>query len=93
MMRMFHEMGAMLIGTPSSQNENAPGWLLNYEVKNSKISGCVACKLYIAYSKNIDDGVYKVDHLLTYKNLKKYNFDQNTEILLALDLIKNARNK
>jgi hypothetical protein len=89
MMKMLNIMGATLVGTPSSQAENAPGWVLNYELKNSKVTGWVACKLYTSYSSRIKNGVYQLDYELTYGDLREYDFDPNWEILFTLDLLKN----
>ena len=86
MMKMLNVMGATLIGIPSSQNENAPGWILNYKLKNSGLTGWVACKFYTSFSQRIKNGVYQPDHQLTYNQFKKYKFDPNWEILFSLDL-------
>jgi hypothetical protein len=91
MMKMLNESGAMLVGTPSSQSENAPGWILNYKLKNSGLKGWVPCKYYVAFSDRIKDGIYQTDHRLKYEKFKKYNFDPNSEILFALDLIKKKK--
>ena len=88
MMKMLNVMGATLIGTPSSQAENAPGWVLNFKLKNSGLTGWVACKFYTSFSNRIKNGVYQLDQELTYNKLKEYDFDPNSEILLALSLIK-----
>ena len=88
MMRMLKGMGALLVGTPSSQSGNAPGWALNFKLKNSGLTGWVPCKFYISFSDRIKNGVYQVDQPLTYEKLKKYNFDPNSEILFTLDLLK-----
>ncbi|KPJ59786.1 MAG: hypothetical protein AMJ46_09855 [Latescibacteria bacterium DG_63] len=87
MMKVLNELGATVIGAPSSQNENAPGWILNFELKNSETRGWVACKYYASFSDRIVDEVYQVDNELTYDKLKEYNFDPNSEILFALDLL------
>jgi len=88
MMKMLNVMGATLVGTPSSQAENAPGWILNYKLSNSELTGWVACKFYTSFSNRIKNGVYQLDHELTYNMLKKYNFDPNSEILFTLNLLK-----
>ncbi|NHJ46280.1 MAG: hypothetical protein FK733_00695 [Asgard group archaeon] len=88
MMKIFDEMGAALIGTPSSQNENTAGWILNFELKNSSLTGWVACKYYVAFTDRLKDGVYQIDYPITYDLLKEYNFDPNSELLFALDLLK-----
>ena len=88
MMKTLHEMGATLIGTPSSQAGNNPGWILNYTLDNTELKGWVACKYYVSFSERFKNGVYIPDYLFTYDNLLKYNFDPNAEILFSLDLIK-----
>ncbi len=88
MMKMLNEFDAPLVGTPSSQNGNAPGWILNYELTNTGLEGWVACKFYTSFSAKIKDGVYQLDHELTYNQLKEYHYDPNAEILFILDRIK-----
>ncbi len=88
MMKMLNEFDAPLVGTPSSQNGHAPGWILNYELTNTGLEGWVACKFYTSFSAKIKDGVYQLDHELTYNQLKEYHYDPNAEILFILDRIK-----
>jgi len=88
MMRMLNEFGAPLVGTPSSQNENGPGWILNYKLTNSGLTGWVACKFYTSFSTRIKNGVYQLDHELTYDELKEYHFDPNSEMLFVLERMK-----
>jgi len=57
MMKMLHEMGAVLIGTPSSQAGNNAGWILNYKLDNTGLNGWVACKYYTSFSDKIKNGV------------------------------------
>lgn len=86
MMKMLHEMGATLIGTPSSQAGNNAGWVLNYKLKNTGLNGWVACKYYTLFSDKIKNGIYIPDYLLTYSKLSEYNFDPNAEIEYALEI-------
>jgi hypothetical protein len=88
MMKRLHELGATLIGTPSSQAGNNPGWTLNYTLDNTGLTGWVACKYYTSSSDRFKNGVYIPDYSFSYSNLLKYNFDPNAEILFTLDLIK-----
>lgn len=85
MMKTLHEMGATLIGTPSSQAGNNPGWILNYTLNNTGLKGWVACKYYVSFSDRFKNGVYIPDYLFTYDELSKYNFDPNAEILYILE--------
>jgi hypothetical protein len=87
MMRMLHEMGATLIGTPSSQAGNNAGWILNYKLDNTGLNGWVPCKYYTSFSNKIKNGVYIPDYILTYGKLLDYNFDPNAEIKYALEII------
>ena len=86
MMKMLNEMGAQLIGTPSSQAGNNAGWILNYKLNNTGLNGWVACKYYTSFSDKILNGVYMQDYILTYDKLSKYNFDPNAEIKYVLEL-------
>ena len=86
MMKMLNEMGAKLIGTPSSQAGNNAGWILNYKLNNTGLNGWVACKYYISFSDKIINGVYMPDYIFTYDKLTKFNFDPNAEIKYALEL-------
>jgi Peptidase family S41. len=88
MMKMLNEMGAILIGTPSSQAGNNAGWILNYRLDNTRLNGWVACKYYTLLSDKIINGVYMPDYLLTYARLSEYNFDPNAEIKYALEINK-----
>jgi hypothetical protein len=88
MMKMLNEFGALLVGTPSSQNENGPGWVLNYKLTNIGLEGWVACKFYASFSSRNKNGVYQLDHQLTYDELKEYHFDPNSEILFVLERMK-----
>jgi hypothetical protein len=86
MMKMMHEMGATLIGTPSSQAGNNAGWILNYKLQNTGLNGWVACKYYTLFSDKIKNGTYIPDYLLTYSKLSEYYYDPNAEIEYALEI-------
>jgi hypothetical protein len=58
---MDNEYGAPLVGTPSSQSGNGPGWILNYQLTNTGLAGWVACKYYTSLSGRIKNGVYRLD--------------------------------
>jgi len=75
-------------GISSSQNENGPGWVLNYKLTSTGLEGWVACKFYTSFSIRNKNGVYQLDHQLTYDELKEYHFDPNSEILFVLERMK-----
>jgi len=87
MMKTLNELGAALIGAPSSQGGNNAGWILNYKLDNTGLKGWVACKYYSSFSDKIKNGVYLPDFMLTYDKLSKNNFDPNAEINYVLEII------
>lgn len=87
LMSGLHELGCSLIGTPPSVSQGKPGWILNYKLDNSNLTGWVACKYYPPTSNKFINGIYLPDYILTYEKLKQFNFDPNSEIKYAIELI------
>jgi hypothetical protein len=82
----FHRLGATLVGTPSGQAPNSFGaaavWKLNY----TGIRGLVPMIAATHFPYNLEKAhVLPVDIPLTYERLASYNFDPNSEYLLALE--------
>jgi hypothetical protein len=82
----FHRLGAILVGTPSSQAPNsfgaAPIWKLNH----TGIEGTVPMIAATHFPDNPEKAhVLPVDVPLTYERLVSFGFDPNAEYLLALE--------
>jgi hypothetical protein len=89
LMYRLYKVGAILVGTPSSQAGNCFGDTLQFRLDNSKLSGSVSHKYFDMFPDDPEMGrVLRMHHQLTYEKLKSYNFDPNAEILFALDIIK-----
>lgn len=86
LMSGLHEMGCSLVGTPPSVSQGKPGWILNYKLDNSNLTGWVACKYYPPSSNKFTDGIYLPDYMLTYEKLIEFDFDPNAEIKYAIEL-------
>jgi hypothetical protein len=80
--------GAIIVGTPSSQAGNNFGAWLRFKLINSGLKGGVS-HLYVTHFRdNPDMGrVFRPHYPLTYEKLKSYNFDPNSEILFALEIL------
>ena len=80
--------GALVVGTPSSQAGNNFGAWLGFELQNSGIFGHVSHLWITHFPDDPEMGkVFQPHQLLTYDRLRSYDFDPNSEILFALDLL------
>lgn len=85
----FYKAGAILVGTPSGQAGNCFGDYLTFTLKNSGLSCGVSYKQFLKFPRDPEKGrVLRPHYELTYEKLTSYNFDPNTEILLALEIVK-----
>ncbi len=76
------------MGTPSAQAPNSWGELLEWQLKHSGIKGEVSRSFDIAFGDDLERGrVLPVHYPLTYKKLKSFNFDTNSEFLYAMELL------
>ncbi len=84
----LYKRGAQIVGLPSAQSPNCFSDQMNFQLKNSGIKGTVARKIQVVFPGDPVKGERLAPHHpLTYEKLKKYNFDPNSEVLLALDIL------
>jgi len=88
-MRYLNCSGAAIAGSVSAQSGNGFGNIIGVTLKNSGIKVSISHDSYAAFPGNpFDRGMLEPDYKLTYNDLVKYRFDPNSEILLALDVLK-----
>ena len=89
MMYYLYRAGAEIVGTPSSQAGNCYGDVLSFKLKNSGLSGNVSHKQFLYFPEDKALGKILTPHYqITYDKIKSCNFDLNSEILYALELLK-----
>ncbi len=88
MMLNLNRIGAVNVGVPSGQSGNSFGNIRQFMLTNSKIKGKVATRFFIAFpEKPMKHLTLYPDYQLTYDLLQENNFDENTTLLYALELI------
>lgn len=88
-LRYLNRSGAAIAGSVSAQSGNGFGNIIEVTLKNSGIKVSISHDAYSAFPGNPRDrGMLEPDYRLTYSDLVKYRFDPNSEILLALDVLK-----
>jgi hypothetical protein len=88
-LRYLNRSGAAIAGSVSAQSGNGFGNIIEVSLKNSGIKVSISHDSYTAFPGNASDrGMLEPDYRLTYNDLVKYRFDPNSEILLALDVLK-----
>ncbi|MFX0093011.1 MAG: S41 family peptidase [Candidatus Hodarchaeota archaeon] len=91
LMTAFYRLGALLVGTPSSQAGNSFGNCREFELPNSKVTGIYSTKYFVAFPDDPEKGQVLMPHYpLTYEKLALYEFDPNATVLYALDIIKKS---
>jgi len=79
--------GAKIVGTPSAQAGNCFGEPFSFELRHSGLIGSVSHKQFVYFHDDPEMGRVLRPHFpMTYDKLKSYEFDPNSEILLALDV-------
>jgi len=85
---ILFKAGAKLIGTPPGQAGNCFIESPTFELPNTKLKIRVSDQYMISFPNDPDKGkLLYPDYLLTYDKYKSYNFDPNSEVLFALDII------
>jgi len=85
-----YKLGAKILGTPSRQSGNCYIDILQFTLPNSKINCSISLKKMIMFPEDSEKGkVLMPDHILTYEKLTALDFDPNSEVLYALEIIKN----
>jgi hypothetical protein len=88
MMTALYNLGAQLVGTPSSQAPNNFGDSLPFVLKNTGIKAFVSYKQILSFPDDKEKGFCLMpQHLMTYEILKKYAFVPNAEVFFALDIL------
>ncbi|MFX1254004.1 MAG: S41 family peptidase [Promethearchaeota archaeon] len=94
LMTELYHLGAILIGTPSAQAGNSFGNCRTFKLSNSKLTGMYSTKYFIAFPDDPEKGRNLLPHYqLTYEKLASYDFDPNSIVLYALDIIKKLENE
>ncbi len=84
------KMGAIIVGVPSSQAPNTYMEVTPFELPYTKVKGSISNS--VQYFLPVADKRAKIfwpDMMPEYKDYKKYNFDQDAELLWLLDRINN----
>ena len=88
---MFYlwKMGAKIVGVPSSQAPNTYMEVTQFTLPRTRLEGSISNSMQLFLTA--DDPCAKQltpDILLTYDDYKRYNFDNQAEVLFLLDYIK-----
>lgn len=88
-LRYLNRSGASIAGSVSAQSGNGFGNIIEITLRNSGIKVSISHDSYTAFpGDSVNRGMLEPDYRLTYNDLVKYRFDPNSEILLALDVLK-----
>ena len=88
------EKGAMVLGTASAQPGNNFGDILFFQLNNSKIKGYVSFKQNITFPNDPVKGKCLLpDYPLTYEKFAAYNYDADSEIIYAFEVLNACINK
>lgn len=87
MMAYLKDMGATVIGVPSSQSPNAFMESTEFKLPESGLRGSISNSVQIFMPDDAKANVFHPDFEVTYSIFKKYDFDEETPLRYALDLI------
>ncbi len=88
MLQYFAKSNAIIVGTPSGQAPNTYSDQNPFELENSGLNLYLTYKMGYSFPElddNID--VLMPHYLMTYDKLKSYNFDPNSEVIFALEVL------
>jgi hypothetical protein len=89
LMRKLYQAGADILGTPSAQAGNCFGDIMRMSLDNTGITYTLSRKYYETFPDDHQLGkVLAPTYPLKYDILASYGFDPNTEIIYALDIVK-----
>lgn len=84
------KMGAVVVGVPPSQAPNTYMEMTEFELPYTKLKGSISNSAqYFLPVKDKRSKIFWPDRMPEYEDYKKYNFDQDTEVIWLLDYIKN----
>lgn len=88
MMTDLYKLGGEIVGVPSGQAGNSCGDIRLFELENSQFEGTVSTRAFTAFADDPKTGkLLKPHHPLTYDKFKAFNFDENSALRFALELI------
>jgi hypothetical protein len=87
MMAYLKDMGATVVGVPSSQSPNTFMESTEFKLPESGLRGSVSNSVQIFTPDDPKASVFHPDFEVTYSIFKKYDFDEETTLRYALDLI------
>lgn len=90
-MAYFKDMGATVVGVPSSQSPNAFMEMTEFVLPESGLRGSISNSVQIFDPDNPKADVFHPDFEVTYSIFKKYDFDEETPLRYALDLIEEGK--
>ena len=86
----LNKMGAKLVGTPPGQGGNCFIESPSFELTNTKLKIRVSDQYAMLYPNDQEKGeLLMPDYLLTFEKYKSYDFDPNSELMMALEIINN----
>lgn len=87
MMAYLRDMGATVVGVPSSQSPNAFMEITEFQLPESSLRGSISNSMQIFTPEDPKANVFHPDFEVTYSIFEKYDFDEETTLRYALDLI------
>jgi hypothetical protein len=87
MMAYLKDMGATVVGVPSSQSPNTFMETTEFKLPESGLRGSISNSMQIFTPDDPKANVFHPDYEVTYSIFKKYDFDEETTLRYALDLI------
>lgn len=88
---ILHELHATVVGVPSAQSPNAFMEATEYTLPESKIRGVISngMQMYMPHDPRIN--IFHPDFETNVATFKKYDFDEQTALRYALDLMANGK--
>ncbi|MGD1019309.1 MAG: S41 family peptidase [Verrucomicrobiia bacterium] len=90
-MAYLKEMGAILVGVPSSQSPNAFMEVTEFKLPESGLTGSISNSRQFFCPDDPKADVFHLDFEATYPIFVKYDFDEQTILRYALDLIADGK--
>ena len=88
MLRYLYKSGATIVGSTSAQSGNGFGNGLMLTLKNTGLKMTISKNAYIVFPEEPDKRKQIIPHhKLTYEKIKSYEFDPQSVILYALELL------
>jgi hypothetical protein len=87
MMAYLKDMGAIVVGVPSSQSPNAFMKITEFMLPDSGLRGSISNSMQIFAPQDPKANIFRPDFEVTYSVFKKYDFDEETALKYALDLL------